>query len=238
MSSPSPTFSLEGLKSGLSLHLSASNSQGGTQGPTLTSGPTPGPGSVPRDPAQALPSLRTKGFTVSPLLGALIGISAALGLLTFSLLLILLCRNKRSSSSPTSSSCQVGQELKELPVPKEAPACPEDEWGPARRHNNVYIVEPTYSCTGCPSYSTVLPRNQARPPSGCSYSSLRPQHRDCSTARHPNTSLPEESALLLPLPPPSSHSSGIGSSGSDLDTSRGAEGEVSDSQRTDMESEV
>ena len=45
-------------------------------------------------------------------------------------------------------------------------------------------------------------------------------------------------SVYFPVPPPSSHSSGIGSSGSDLDTSRGAEGEICERERTDMESEV
>jgi hypothetical protein len=241
MSSPTPSFSMEGLKSGLSLALSASNSEGKTEGPRMTLEPAPGSEPQSGGPAQALPSLRTQGLRVTPLLGILIGVGAALGLLTLSLFLLLLCRSKRSPSS-SASSCQAGQEEKERPGPDLITAHPEDKKGWSNRHENVYTVEPAYSCTGCPSYSsyaTLQPRGHAIPPPDCSYSTLRPRRLDYSSVRRPHSALPEEAALLLPpLPPPSSHSSGIGSSGSDLDTSRGADCEQGETHRTDLESEV
>merc|ERR1711994_942634 len=92
-SSSKPTFSLSSLDPGFKITISASNSEGNTAGPTLEIG------GGDDGPAHALPSLNTQGLRVTPLLGALIGIGGALGILTFVLLLILLCRGKRSTRS-------------------------------------------------------------------------------------------------------------------------------------------
>ena len=212
MSSDRPSFTFEKTEPGLTLQISASNSMGRVLGPMLRTRTEEEGG-----PAQALPSLNTQGLRVTPLLGALIGIGGALGILTMVLLLVLLCRNKRSSSA--SSSSYHGVELeKELQEPEYTPAIPggqEKPGGGGGGGENVFIVDPIYQCSGCPSsYSTLKPiRQPCLPPAP--YSSLR--RPDYVPSRRPPPNLPEATALL---PPPPSLSSGLGSSGSDLDNSR------------------
>jgi len=233
MSSSTPTFSIGGLSSGTSLMVSSSNSEGwSSSSPSLTLGGR----EVSSDPAQALPSLNTQGLRVTPLLGALIGIGGALGLLTFVILLLLLCRGKRSPTSSTFKMVDVDQDLKApdlIPPAEES----EEEWSTARRKDNVFIVDPVYQCASCPPYPSHSQRPYL-PPS--SYSTI---HRaDYASMRCSQACLPEESTLLLPPPstlllPPPSLSSGLGSSGSDLDNSRGTS-EEGHSPRLQGESEV
>ena len=233
MSSSTPTFSIGGLSSGTTLMVSSSNSEGwSSSSPSLTLGGR----EVSSDPAQALPSLNTQGLRVTPLLGALIGIGGALGLLTFVILLLLLCRGKRSPTSSTFKMVDVDQDLKApdlIPPAEES----EEEWSTARRKDNVFIVDPVYQCASCPPYPSHSQRPYL-PPS--SYSTI---HRaDYASMRCSQACLPEESSLLLPPPstlllPPPSLSSGLGSSGSDLDNSRGTS-EEGHSPRLQGESEV
>ena len=211
-SSSTPTFSLSSLDPGSKITISASNSEGNTAGPTLAVG------GGDDGPAHALPSLNTQGLRVTPLLGALIGVGGALGILTFVLLLILLCKGKRSTPS-TSRTFKMSEAENDFQTPDLIPPsqCCEDEWPCERRkENNVFIVDPVYQCSGCPPYSTLQPaiRRPCLPPAH--YSSLR--RHDYASSRCPPV-LPEEVALL---PPPPSLSSGLGSSGSDLDNSRTA----------------
>ena len=211
-SSSTPTFSLSSIDPGSKITISASNSEGNTAGPTLAVG------GGDDGPAHALPSLNTQGLRVTPLLGALIGVGGALGILTFVLLLILLCKGKRSTPS-TSRTFKMSEAENDFQTPDLIPPsqCCEDEWPCERRkENNVFIVDPVYQCSGCPPYSTLQPaiRRPCLPPAH--YSSLR--RHDYASSRCPPV-LPEEVALL---PPPPSLSSGLGSSGSDLDNSRTA----------------
>ena len=210
-SSSKPTFSLSSLDPGFKITISASNSECNTVGPTLEIG------GGDDGPAHALPSLNTQGLRVTPLLGALIGIGGALGILTFVLLLILLCRGKRSTPS-TTRTFKMAEAEKDFQAPDLIPPsqCCEDEWPcEQRKDNNVFIVDPVYQCSGCPPYSTLQTvRRPCLPPAH--YSSLR--RHDYASSRCPPV-LPEEIALL---PPPPSLSSGLGSSGSDLDNSRTA----------------
>merc|ERR1712130_527417 len=177
MTSESPSFTFDKTEPGLTLQISAANSMGRVLGPMLRTRTEEEGG-----PAQALPSLNTKGLRVTPLLGALIGIGGALGILTMVLLLVLLCRNKRSSS--TSSSSYHGVELeKELQEPEYTPAIPGGQEKPGGGGGeNVFIVDPIYQCSGCPS----------------SYSSLR--RPDYVPSRRPPPNLPEATALLPPPP--------------------------------------
>ena len=213
-SSPTPSFSLSSLDPGSKITISASNSEGNTPGPTLAVG------GGDDGPAHALPSLNTQGLRVTPLLGALIGVGGALGILTFVLLLILLCKGKRSTPS-TSRTFKMSEAENDFQTPDLIPPgqCCEDEWPQRerRKENNVFIVDPVYQCSGCPPYSTLqTARRPCLPPSAHS-SSLR--RHDYASSRCPPV-LPEEVIALLPPPP--SLSSGLGSSGSDLDNSRNA----------------
>ena len=215
MSSDSPSFLFDKTEPGLTLQISASNSLGRVLGPMLRTRTEEEGG-----PAQALPSLNTQGLRVTPLLGALIGIGGALGILTMVLLLVLLCRNKRSSSNSSSASSYHGVELeKELQEPEYAPTKPGGQDKPGGGGgDNVFIVDPIYQCSGCPSsYSTLKPiRQPCLPPAP--YSSLRrPEYAGRSHRQAPQHNLQEATALL---PPPPSLSSGLGSSGSDLNNSR------------------
>ena len=200
LSSSTPTWSLAGLGPGLSLAASSYNQEGVTLGPVLSSGPVLDSSS----PAQALPSLRTQGLKVTPVLGALIGVGAALGLLTMVLLIVLLCRGKRSvlASNP---SLQVESKL--------PPLCPDLISSPSSHVNeNIYIVDSIPSCPPSHPYSTLQHRPRP-PPSIYSCSSLCPRRMEYGAVRLP---MMEETTLLLPpLPPPSSSSSG-----SELDSSR------------------
>merc|ERR1712130_1055933 len=214
MTSESPSFTFDKTEPGLTLQISAANSMGRVLGPMLRTRTEEEGG-----PAQALPSLNTKGLRVTPLLGALIGIGGALGILTMVLLLVLLCKNKRSSSTSSSSSYHGVELEKELHEPEYTPAIPgggqEKQGGGVG--DNVFIVDPIYQCSGCPSsYSSTLKpiRQPCLPPAP--YSSLRRPGYNVGPRRPPNN-LPEATALL---PPPPSLSSGLGSSGSDLDNSR------------------
>ena len=153
------------------------------------------------------------------MLGALIGIGGALGILTMVLLLVLLCKNKRSSSTSSSSSSYHGVELeKELHEPEYSQAMPGGQEKQGGGGDNVFIVDPIYQCSGCPSsYSTLKPiRQPCLPPAP--YSSLRRPDYASSSSRRPLPNHGEATALLPPPPP--SLSSGLGSSGSDLDNSR------------------
>ena len=211
MSGPSPSFPpIQGLQPGLLLTVTASNSEGRSQGISIRSGPGR---PVEGGPAQALPSLNTQGLRVTPLLGALIGLGGALGLLTLVLFMVLLCRRKRTSSDSTSSTYKMTEMEQDLKSPDliQAAHCEEEEWQRSPRNENIYIVDPVYTCSTCSPYSTLQGRGGPPLPPSCSYSSLRP--RPC-----PPACTIGESSLLLP--PPSSLSSGLGSSTSDLDNSR------------------
>ena len=213
-SSPTPSFSLSSLDPGSKITISASNSEGNTPGPTLAVG------GGDDGPAHALPSLNTQGLRVTPLLGALIGVGGALGILTFVLLLILLCKGKRSTPS-TSRTFKMSEAENDFQTPDLIPPgqCCEDEWPQCerRKENNVFIVDPVYQCSGCPPYSTLQTARRPCLPPSAHYSSLR--RHDYASSRCPPV-LPEEVVALLPPPP--SLSSGLGSSGSDLDNSRNA----------------
>jgi len=237
MSSSTPTFSIGGLSSGTSLMVSSSNSEGwSSSSPSLTLGGR----EVSSDPAQALPSLNTQGLRVTPLLGALIGIGGALGLITLVLLLVLLCRGKRPSTASSTSTYQgveLDKELEEAGMEQVKGhehlfLVDQRPRSPGHRGSPGHQCSPLYQCSSCPPYSTI-PRHPYLPPS--SYSTI---HRvDYASAR-----CTQEATLLLPPPstlllPPPSLSSGLGSSGSDLDNSRGTS-EEGHSPRLQGESEV